>query len=158
MEGSAVVATVVLNYPIRMVSLSAAALEKAEGILHEVKQVISVSHAPNWLDPEDPKFDKWYRQHLGGWQVRTACGQTIDAAPETHQRVRPCSRCLRRNEGSYEPASLVRLLPPVHQSEEDRSWTRYYWGHVGYGLNLGPVREGGDSAPPERTGQRTTPA
>ena len=114
------VATVIINYPVRMMSLSTAAVDRPQGIVHCVTLVIGPSEPRGWWPKKDrSKLDD-------GFRVTTACGKNIDAYPETGQMRRDCLPCSGRVTKSGD-VPLIRILPPVDESV----WALKYWDYAG---------------------------
>lgn len=142
------VAVVVLNYPVRVRSLSKAALGKSEALVHHVRIV---------LGPCPQKWDK--TEHVGAVAVLTRCGREIDAYPETGQTTeRPCEQCSRVKQ-EWPQAVLVRLLPAIAEAVTTDDWSQQYWAAHGTTLfSRWQPDENAAPEPPERTCPETQSA
>ena len=100
-----------------MLSLSATALDRGEGIWHYVKHV----EGPAMF--RTPGTQNSWEADPDAVEVETVCGKGISAYPETQQtHLRPCVRC---TTSRAEPACWSRIIPPVNDCE--KRWVQYYW-------------------------------
>lgn len=109
-------AVIVVNCPVRMMSLSKTALTMVKGTQHDIAEVIR----PSTPNPHEKNYDA---NTEDGFYVITRCGNRLDAYPETKQGLKRCTLC-DKSKKETEPLMLIRLIPPV--SDQDR-WSSCYW-------------------------------
>jgi hypothetical protein len=140
-------AVVVVNCPVKMMSLSAAAVAKVSGIEHQIERLLGLS-------VDHPTNKNGGRNLTDGFNVWTMCGQQIDAYPETEQGVVDCQLCAH----SRKPPSaliLYRIMPPAPVGPGlGWRWSNSYWSHHhdnSWVAHLTPLSSGEDPTPRAET-------
>lgn len=144
---------VVVNAPVKMMSLSEAAQVKVAGVEHRIERIVGLSE-------DRPTGKNGGKNLTDAFNVWTYCGKQIDAYPETWQGRAHCALCV----NSKKPPSaliLYRIMPPVPEAGSGSRWSSAYWAHhddEGWVASLNRDRLAGDPVPRAETDRQMRPA